>query len=91
MKRHLLLACCAPLLSAALAQTTMTYNVSNPSSADRTDVPVVISLDKSWGEVATALVTCSGDEIPCQLDDLDQDGIFDELCFLVNLKAKARH
>ncbi len=90
MKRHLLLACCAPLLSAALAQTTMTYNVSNPSSADRTDVPVVISLDKSWGEVATALVTCSGDEIPCQLDDLDQDGIFDELCFLVNLKAKAR-
>jgi hypothetical protein len=68
----------------------MTYNVSNPSSADRTDVPVVISLDKSWGEVATALVTCSGDEIPCQLDDLDQDGIFDELCFLVNLKAKAR-
>ena len=90
MKRHLLLACCAPLLSAALAQTTMTYNVSNPSSADRTDVPVVISLDKSWGEVATALVTCSGDEIPCQLDDLDQDGMFDELCFLVNLKAKAR-
>ena len=90
MKRHLLLACCAPLMSVALAQTTLTYTVSNPASADRTDVPVVIALDQSWGEVATALVTSGGNEIPCQLDDLDQDGTFDELCFLVDLKAKTR-
>ena len=78
----------ATLFSAATAQTTVTFQVSNPSKAPRTDVPVIIPLEAGWGPVATAIVTDGQKEIPCQLDDLDQDGTFDELCFLADLKSK---
>ena len=78
----------ATLFSAATAQTTVTFKVSNPSKAPRTDVPVIIPLEAGWGPVATAIVTDGQKEIPCQLDDLDQDGTFDELCFLADLKSK---
>jgi len=88
MKRTLFTAIIASLVSAAAAQTTISLNVSNPSKAPRTDVPVVIPLEKQWGPVATAVVTLGQKEIPCQLDDLDQDGTFDELCFLADLKSK---
>ena len=78
----------ASLISAATAQTTVSFKVSNPSKAPRTDVPVIIPLEAGWGPVATAIVTNGQKEIPCQLDDLDQDGTFDELCFLADLKSK---
>ena len=78
----------ASLISAATAQTTVSFKVSNPSKAPRTDVPVIIPLEAGWGPVATAIVTNGQKEIPCQLDDLDQDGTFDELCFLADLKGK---
>lgn len=84
------MALCAPFVSVALAQTTLSYTVSNPSKADRTDVPVVIPLEEAWGSITSALVITGTQEIPCQLDDIDQDGTFDELCFLVDLKSKAR-
>ena len=90
MKRNLLLTLFTPFMSVALAQTTLSYTVSNPSKADRTDVPVVIPLEEAWGSITSAVVTSGTQEIPCQLDDIDQDGTFDELCFLVNLKGKAR-
>ena len=41
-----------------------------------------------YGYVSRAIVSCNGSEIPCQLDDLDQDESFDELCFLADLKGK---
>ena len=88
MKRTLSMAFIATLFSAATAQTTVTFQVSNPSKAPRTDVPVIIPLEAEWGPVATAIVTEGQKEIPCQLDDLDQDGTFDELCFLADLKSK---
>ena len=70
------------------AQTTVNVVVSNPMKTDRADEPVVLSLEK-YGEVRSAVVTLAqGQEIPCQLDDLDQDNCFDELCFLVDLKGK---
>ena len=71
----------------AQAQQQLTVSVTNPSAALRTDQAVIIPLN-SYGEVRRALVTCEGKEIPCQLDDLDQDEVFDELCFLVDLKGK---
>jgi hypothetical protein len=71
------------------AQQTLTVNVKNPSSTERTDQPVVISL-QPYGMVASALVTTDGKEIPCQLDDLDLDEQMDELCFLANLKPKEK-
>ena len=59
--------------------------ITNPLSLEREAVPVVVPLDDAY---ATALVTLNGNEIPCQMDDLDDDGIYDELCFLVDLKKK---
>lgn len=71
----------------AFANRTLTVSVTNPSNVERTDVPVVLSL-ASYGEVRSALVTLSGKEVPCQLDDLNQDDTFDELCFLADLGKK---
>ena len=71
------------------AQTTLTVSVSNPMKQARTDQPVVISLD-DYDDTRSALVTVDGREIPCQLDDLDQDEEFDELCFLADLGAKEK-
>ena len=73
----------------ASATRTVTVFVRNQLDNARTDQPVVISLAQ-YGEVRSALVTVDGQEIPCQLDDLNQDDIFDELCFLVNLGERER-
>lgn len=72
---------------AASAQQTFNISVKNPSKTDRTDQPVVLSLEK-YGEVRSALVKDGDTEIPCQLDDIDLDEQFDELCFLADLKGK---
>lgn len=88
MKKRLI-----PLMLAALAlgaeaqQQTFTVSVSNPLATVRTDQPVVINL-APYGDIRSALVTTNGQEIPCQLDDLDQDETFDELCFLADLEGK---
>ena len=74
-------------LGAEAQQQTFTVSVSNPLATVRTDQPVVISL-APYGDIRSALVTTNGQEIPCQLDDLDQDETFDELCFLADLKGK---
>ena len=87
MKKSLSLWLLAALCSAAYAQQTITVSVSNPMSIARADVPVVINLSP-YGDIRSALVTSNGQEIPCQLDDLDQDETFDELCFLADLDKK---
>ena len=63
--------------------------VTNLSDTPKTDCPVVISLS-SYGPTTTALVTNNHQEVPCQLDDLDLDGQYDELCFLADLGAKEK-
>ena len=50
----------------------------------RSDVPVVINL-KQYGNVKSAIVTCNGNEIAYQLDYLDSDGTYDELCFVTDI------
>ncbi|MBP5338850.1 MAG: DUF4861 domain-containing protein [Prevotella sp.] len=78
--------CCA--LSAS-SQQTVKVSVKNPLNTPRTDQPVVIDLPQLRHiDVRSALVTLDGKEVPCQLDDLDQDEQFDELCFLADLKAR---
>ena len=72
--------------TAVQAQHTFTVTVTNPQQTPRTDAPVVVSL-KPYGEVRQALVMSDGQEIPSQLDDLDQDEQMDELCFLADLKG----
>ena len=87
MKRILYLLFFLPL--AAIAQQTFTVSVSNPSKSVRSDEPVVINL-APYGDIRSALVTVDGQEIPCQLDDLNQDETFDELCFLADLQSKEK-
>ena len=87
MKRTILWGLFALISAAATAQETIQVSVSNPMKQVRTDQPVVISL-QPYGDVRSAIVTCEGQEIPCQLDDLDQDDQFDELCFLADLDKK---
>ena len=65
----------------AQAQTTLKVSVSNPLSLRRTAVPVTIQLESP---VRSALVVDSrGEEQPCQLDDLDNDGRYECLSFIV--------
>ncbi len=88
MKRSLFWALLA-VSTTTMAQQTITVSVSNPVNTNRTDQPVVIPLAK-YGDIRSALVTSDGKEIACQLDDLDQDEKFDELCFLADLAGKEK-
>lgn len=85
--KYLFLAFALGMPIAMSAQQTLTISVKNPSSKERTDQPVVLSLDQ-YGEVRSALVTCGEQEIPCQLDDINLDESYDELCFLADLRGK---
>ena len=87
MKRILYLLFFLPLTAGA--QQTIKVSVSNPSASVRSDEPVVINL-APYGDIRSALVTVNGQEIPCQLDDLNQDETFDELCFLADLQGKEK-
>ncbi len=77
---------CAPAL---YAQQTVSVTVINPTKTDRSDEPVVVSLAE-YGDIRSAEVICDGKEIPYQLDDLNQDETFDELCFLADLKGREK-
>ena len=89
MRKFLSLVMMAAFASIAMAQQTIQVTVENPTNAPRTDQPVVMSLAQ-YGQVQSALVKTGNEEIPCQLDDLNQDDTFDELCFLADLKAKEK-
>ena len=89
MMKTLLSSLLSMVCIAALAGQTLTVVVENPSRQARSDQPVVISLAQ-WHDVASARVTCDGKEVPCQLDDMDQDERWDELCFLADLKPKEK-
>ena len=89
MKKHLLTisAVLAAVVAAQAADKTLTVKVTNPSKTERRAVPVVIEVDD---DVRSALVTLDGKEIPCQLDDLDDDGEFDELVFVTDMAKKEK-
>ena len=89
MKQTIALFMLSLMATAASASKTITVSVSNPMNIARADVPIIINL-ANYGEVRSALVTLNGQEIPCQLDDLDQDETFDELCFLANVDKKEK-
>ena len=62
------------------AQKTFDISVTNNSKAGRSNAPVVLQLSQYGNSIKSALVTMDGKEIPCQLDDIDGNGTFDELC-----------
>ena len=82
--------CLALLLASmnSMAQQTLNVSVKNNATTNRDAVPVVIDLKTQPTPVKSALVTLNGVETACQLDDLDGDGTYDELCFITSLKKK---
>ena len=87
MKKQIFTLLLLALTTAAHSQQTLSVSVSNPSTSVRSDEPIAIPLT-GYGDIRSALVTVDGQEIPFQLDDLDQNDTFDELCFLADLKGK---
>lgn len=92
MSNRLLSTLAASLLLTSTFAQTLTITVKNPTTQDRADVPVCINLHnyvengQLWN-VQDATVKAA-DEVPSQLDDINQDGQFDELAFATNLKGK---
>lgn len=86
MKKILAVMLAATVMSAA-AQQTYNIQVTNPMKTVRNDCPIVLQLDHE-NDIQSALVTIDGKEIPSQLDDLNGDGYYDELCFLADLDKK---
>ncbi len=82
--------CLALLLASmnSMAQQTLNVSVKNNATTNRDAVPVVIDLKTQTTPVKSALVTLNSVETACQLDDLDGDGTYDELCFITSLKKK---
>ena len=80
----------AAVLTAAAAQKTISVSVENGSGTARKAAPVVVGLADCGISVKSALVTLGGKEIPSQLDDLDGDGTFDELCFITDIDKNGK-
>lgn len=70
----------------------ISIKVSNNLSEKRINIPVVLDLDKyktiKTDDRSKLAVFEGGKQISFQLDDLNNDGIADELVFLIDLKAK---
>ena len=84
MRQIIMMFLLAAISSSVTAQNTVVVTVSNPTNSPRADVPIIINTSP-YSEVRSALVTQNGQEIPCQMDDLNLDESFDELCFLADL------
>ena len=82
--------CLALQASGKSEADTLTVNINYSGKTSWPDYPVVISL-KDYPWVSCVSVCFDNKELPCQLDDLDGDGIYDEMCFLANLKRKGNY
>lgn len=90
MKKILFLSAVAVSLIAGAQERTVEVAVSNRWKHSKTDEPVVLKLSelkKLKFDVNSAVVTLNGQEVPCQLDDMDGDSHTDELVFLADVAA----
>jgi hypothetical protein len=80
------------MLSFALHAKKITITVTNPNEVAVTDAPVVVNLDlyKKICQVKrnSLAVFIDKKQISSELDDMNKDGIPDELVFLIDLPAK---
>lgn len=65
--------------------STIYVTVSNPMAEQRNDIPVVVNIPASAGEVRSVKINNQND-IPYQLDDMNGDGVHDEIVMLLDLK-----
>lgn len=70
------------------AQQQFTIDIYNPAPFERTDIPVCIALEGTERSATWASVFIDGKETAAQLDDLDADGMADELCFVCNMNKR---
>ena len=66
--------------------------VANDWKKNKVDEPVVIDINKlniPFG-VKSAIVSCENEIIPSQLDDLNGDGVLDELAFVIDVPASSK-
>ena len=86
----LMMMCCISLT--AQITKTIQVQVSNTSTVDRVDKPVVLKIDElDLGFVAKSAVVMSGaTEIPSQLDDLTGNRKADELAFVIDVIARGK-
>jgi hypothetical protein len=75
-----------------LSAESINLKVTNPNKGELKNAPVVISLDKykdiPSNKRAELAVYVNGKQISSQLDDLNKDGIPDELVFLLDLNGQ---
>lgn len=64
----------------------VTLQVSNQNDMEYKDAPVCVKLPAAL-KYKSATVRVDGVEVPSQLDDLNGDGIFDELALVIDLAA----
>ena len=88
MKRLFSLLLCLAALDVA-ADNHLTLELSNPLNTARTDCPVSLNI-QAYGLVKSARVTIDGQEVPCQLDDLDNNGTYDELAFVTDMGKRQK-
>lgn len=68
-----------------LSQKSFDITIVNDYKKNKTNVPVVLELKEYGMDVKSALVKEGEKEIPCQIDDINLDGIADELCFITDV------
>jgi hypothetical protein len=65
----------------------VTLKLTNPNDKALTDAPICIALPEAT-PYKSATVRVKGKEVASQMDDLDGDGIKDELAFVLDLRKK---
>ena len=88
MKKISILLLLLTIVLPTMAQQSFEVTVKNDSKTASANTPVTIPLTQQSIKVHSALVMENGQEIPCQLDDINGDGVYDELFFLLTLDKK---
>lgn len=87
----IILISCATSVPAYAFTANHSIKLDNPLGKSRIDSPIVINLQKiaPGQNVTSSIVKIDGREIPSQLDDINGDGIADEIAFVVDIPAKS--
>ncbi len=86
-KIHSLIALTLLLAACSGHEKVQTIEITNPSDLLRTDEPIVIGRERLHVRegLLPAVVDAEGNFIPSQADDIDGDGQWDELAFVLDL------
>ena len=79
----------SPIAFPSLSAQSLTVTLKNPNKQALKDAPVCVPVP-AVGDIKSATVTIDGKEIPCQMDDLNEDGKMDELAFVVDIAKKGK-